>query len=46
MLGMASPTSNFSVVCPLMLITEHDQNLEDQAEGSLVSDHDLLDLNL
>lgn len=46
MLGTASLDSNFSIVCPPMLIKEHDQNLGDQAEGSLVSDYNVLDLDL
>ena len=46
MLGTTFSIPIFSIACPPWLIEEHYQNLEDQAEGFLVSDYNVFDLDL
>lgn len=46
MLGTTFSIPIFFTGCPPWLIEDHHQNLEDQAEGSLVSDYDVFDLDL
>lgn len=46
MLGRPSPAPTFLIGCSPLLIGEHHQNLEDQAEGSMVSGYNVPDPEL